>query len=108
MKAEVPLLNCKQLAAALQRKSAGFVTAMKAAGYQFQYGNRTTRAHALKWLKENPTFTMTTYAKVHQSPPADDPGAFARKSGARGRKNGRRIPSPSAHPRPSAVAVSLP
>src|SRR4051812_20819250 len=107
-----PLLNGRQLAEALGRGSnAGYVTAMKACGYAFLYATRTTRAHALKWLRANPQFRSTGYflahrkkqevAKAPRSPRAAHPSVGAGKSGASAPRNGRQTPSRSARPHPS-------
>ena len=61
------LLTAKTLAAALpsnipgKTRSPGYVSAMKAAGYVFQFGPYTTLDHALEWLAANPDFRVTAY-----------------------------------------------
>ena len=45
-------LNAKQLAAELGR-SRSYITAMKRAGYVFEFGTTTTYSHACIWLKKN-------------------------------------------------------
>ena len=61
------LLTASTLAAALPghgrngKRSSGYVSAMKAAGYVFAYGPYTTLSHALKWLAANPDFRTTRY-----------------------------------------------
>lgn len=57
MKEEL-LLNCEKLAEAIGR-SVNYITAMRRAGYVFQYPGRTTLKHALKWLSENPYFVAS-------------------------------------------------
>jgi hypothetical protein len=55
-----PLLNVKELAAELKRHPQ-YVAAMKAFGYEFSHGNRTTYPHALAWLGAHPDFRSTGY-----------------------------------------------
>jgi hypothetical protein len=64
----VRLLNGKQLAAAMNVPRM-FVTAMKASGYQFQYGHQTTLAHALQWRAEHPHFRWSDYIEAHRKTP---------------------------------------
>ena len=54
------LLNVSELANELGR-APSYVTAMKAIGFEFDYGNRCTLAHALEWLRAHPTFRTTGY-----------------------------------------------
>lgn len=56
----IPLI-AKELAAAL-KKSVWYVSAMRAAGYQFAFGTMTTLQHALDWLAANPHWRSTEYA----------------------------------------------
>ena len=53
------LINCKQLAARMGR-NAGYVSAMKGAGYDLPYPGRTTLSHALNWLGDHPDFRTTS------------------------------------------------
>ena len=53
----VTLLNCGQLAAALNVSKA-FVTAMRHCGFPMP-GNRATIANAHAWLQANPTFAAS-------------------------------------------------
>lgn len=61
------LLNATQLAARMG-KSTGYVSAMKAAGYVFQFGNQTTFRHAMNWRRLNPAFRSTAYYRAHRRP----------------------------------------
>jgi hypothetical protein len=54
------LLSGQQLAAHLGRHPT-YISAMKAIGFEFDYGNRCTLAHALNWLKDHPNFRTTGY-----------------------------------------------
>lgn len=100
------LLNCKQLAERLGR-SAAYVSAMRAAGYAFQYGKAgTTYRHALSWLAAHPDFSSTAYATEHRSRPTARPASSAGKSDARSPRSGPRIPAQSAHPRPPVAGGS--
>ena len=54
------LLNAKELGESMG-KNGQYVTAMKHAGYVFQYGRMTTRKHALEWLADNPAFVASHY-----------------------------------------------
>jgi len=54
------ILNAKALGESIG-KPAAYVTAMKRAGYEFQYGRITTRKHALEWLAKNKGFTPSHY-----------------------------------------------
>ena len=60
------LLNGVQFAAEMG-VSPLFVTAMKASGYQFQYGTQTTLLHALQWREKNPHFRVTDYVEQHRT-----------------------------------------
>ena len=60
-----PHLNATRLAGKLG-KTAGYVSAMRAAGYQFVYGATTTEEHARAWIKET-KFTPTTYFKTSRA-----------------------------------------
>ncbi len=57
-----PHLNATRLAGRLE-KTGGYVSAMRAAGYQFLYGATTTEEHAREWIKET-GFTSTAYFKA--------------------------------------------
>lgn len=62
------LLNGKKLARNL-RVPRGFVTAMRKHPddpFVFQWGGRTTRAAAMKWLEEHPGFRWTDYVERHR------------------------------------------
>lgn len=90
------LLNCSRLAEALGR-SPGYVSAMKAAGYQMEFANRTRLSHALSWLRKNPDFRTTGYVRgleplkaAHRVCSADIPGEPALR-------NARRSPLRRAH-----------
>lgn len=75
------LLNKSQLAAAIGQKP-GYITAAIAAGYEMQYGNRTTRRHFLAW-RASPIgkgFTTTAYYRAHRGPADDGKDAPAGKS----------------------------
>lgn len=61
MRDEIPV-NVKTLAARIGR-TPFYVHAMKAGGYAFSHGNRTLAKHALKWLRENPSFRSTAYGR---------------------------------------------
>jgi hypothetical protein len=63
-------LNGKQLAEAMGQ-SEGFVSAMKASGYVFEYGTKTTLAHALRWRSRNKDFRTTGYYRAHRQRPGD-------------------------------------
>src|ERR1051325_1642906 len=99
------LLNATQLGEAMG-KGPGYVTAMRAAGYEFEFGNQTTLRHALRWRKKNPAFRSTSYYRAHRRPPADAKGVAGGKSDAPARLNGRYNPSPSAHRRPLPSTLS--
>jgi hypothetical protein len=53
------LYNSKELAEAMKVHPT-YISAMKRAGYQFEYGHQTTPEHAMAWRKANPDFTKTT------------------------------------------------
>jgi hypothetical protein len=72
-------INSKELAAQL-RRSAWFVSAMKAGGYRFAFGTLTTLEHALSWMAANPDFRSTEYATQKHMRPRLRRGA-AGKSG---------------------------
>lgn len=59
------LLNGRQLAEEMGQ-SPGFVSVMKAAGYVFEFGTKTTLAHALKWRRQNKDFRTTSYYRAHR------------------------------------------
>lgn len=62
------LLKKHQLAAALGR-SPGYVSAMVRAGFVMRYGMTTTKASALNWLAENPSFRASHhYPRKTQQP----------------------------------------
>jgi hypothetical protein len=82
------LLNVTQLADKMG-KSPAYVTAMKAAGYVFEYGNQTTFRHALRWRKKHPGFRSTAYFRAHRLRSVDAPGEPSHKSGEPVRSNGR-------------------
>jgi hypothetical protein len=63
-KDDEPLLNGRQLGRSIGR-GATYITAAKAAGYQFLYGTQTTRRHFLEWRAANPHFRVTQYVKEH-------------------------------------------
>jgi excisionase family DNA binding protein len=62
------LLNGKQLAAAMSVPRM-FVTAMRAEGYQFQYGHQTTLRHALAWRELRPKFRYSDYMESKRRKP---------------------------------------
>jgi excisionase family DNA binding protein len=62
------LVNGKQLAAAMNVPRM-FVTAMRAEGYQFQYGHQTTLRHALAWRELRPKFRYSDYMESHRRKP---------------------------------------
>lgn len=59
------LLNGRQLADEMGQGK-GFVSAMKAHGYVFDFGTKTTLAHALRWRRRNKDFRTTTYYRKHR------------------------------------------
>lgn len=61
MSEEIPV-NVKTLAARIGR-TPFYVHAMKAGGYTFTHGNRTTVSHALTWIRKNPLFRSTAYGR---------------------------------------------
>jgi hypothetical protein len=65
-----PLLNCRQLAEAVDR-SATYISAAKESGYEMKYGTQTTLSHFLEWRAKT-KFTMTAYVKAHSRPKADE------------------------------------
>lgn len=90
------LLNKKQLGQKMG-KGPGFVAAMIEFGYEMEFGNQTTLAHALRWRRRNPDFRTTSYYRRHRtglkprhrSRLADAPAAIANRSGELVRSNGR-------------------
>lgn len=82
------LLNCKTLAERMGQ-GPGYVSAMKAAGYSFEFGTKTTLKHALRWRRRNPDFRTTAYYRAHREQPADDSGGSANKSCEPVHSNGR-------------------
>ena len=68
------LVNGKQLAAAMDVPEV-FVTAMKAAGYQFRYGHQTTLEHALQWREDHPNFRYSDYIESKRKTPRPLPPA---------------------------------
>lgn len=82
------LLNVTQLASKMG-KSPAYVTAMKADGYVFEYGNQTTFKHALRWRKAHPQFRSTAYFRAHRSRRGGARAGRARKSGEPTRSNGQ-------------------
>lgn len=60
------LINGRQLAEEMGQ-GAGFVSAMKSAGYEFEFGTKTTLAHALRWRRQNKDFRTTGYYRTHRS-----------------------------------------
>lgn len=73
------LLNGRQVAEAMGQGS-GFVSAMKAQGYVFEFGTKTTLAHALRWRRQNKGFRTTGYYRAHRRQIDDDPAGSANKS----------------------------
>lgn len=74
-----PLYGC-ELAKALGW-SAAMITASRAAGYQFQYGSKTTIRHYLKWRAANPDFRITSYVRAHSKQVPDAKGLSQRSRG---------------------------
>lgn len=77
--ATLVLLNGNGLADAMGR-GRNYVTAMRRAGYQFQYPGRTTLRHALAWLENRPHFVADHYLRTGwerlpkcQAEPANQP-----------------------------------
>jgi hypothetical protein len=62
------LLNKKGLAEAIGQ-APGYVSAAQAAGYEMEYGNRTTLAHFLVWRRLHKSFRTTDYYRAHRRPP---------------------------------------
>lgn len=58
-------INCTELAMAL-RRSRQYVSAMKEAGYQMEFGTMTTLAHAEQWLRDHRDFRITGYLDRHR------------------------------------------
>lgn len=82
------LLNCSVLAERMGKKP-GYVSAMKAAGYKFEFGNQTTLRHALRWRRQHKQFRTTAYYRAHRQRPDDEKAVRANKRGARGHSNGQ-------------------
>ncbi len=62
------LLNGRQLAEEMGQ-SPGYVSAMKQQGYIFEFGTKTTLAHALRWRRQNKDFRTTGYYREHRQQP---------------------------------------
>lgn len=59
------LLNKIQLAREIGQ-GPGYITAAMAAGYEMEFGTRTTLNHFLNWRRENKGFTTTAYYRAHR------------------------------------------
>lgn len=81
-------LNGRQLAEAMGQ-SEGFVSAMKAGGYVFEFGTKTTLAHALRWRGKNKGFRTTGYYRAHRQRPDDVQAAPLDKSCELAHSNGQ-------------------
>lgn len=73
------LLNGRELAAEMGQ-SPGYVSAMKEWGYEFEFGTKTTLAHALRWRRRNKDFRTTAYHRAHRRQPGDVPAVPSNKS----------------------------
>jgi hypothetical protein len=82
------LLNGRQLAVEMGTGE-GFVSAMKAHGYVFEFGTQTTLAHALRWRRQHKDFRTTGYYRAHRQQNGDAPVAPSNKSGEPVHSNGR-------------------
>jgi hypothetical protein len=82
------LLNCQELAEAMGKKP-GYVSAMRAAGYQFQFGNQTTLRHALRWRGKNLRFRSTSYYRGHRRPLGGELAVAGDRSGELTHSNGQ-------------------
>lgn len=82
------LLNGRQLGEAMGQ-SAGYVSVMKAHGYVFEFGTKTTLHHALRWRRQNKDFRTTAYYRAHRQQPGGAQAALSGKSGGSGHLNGR-------------------
>jgi hypothetical protein len=66
------LCNATQLAEAMSVPK-GFVTAMRNAGYEFQYGHQTTLKHALAWRADHPEFKPSEHRRNPKTPKKESP-----------------------------------
>lgn len=82
------LLNGRELAEEMGQ-SPGFVSAMKEKGYEFEFGTKTTLAHALRWRRQNKGFRTTAYYREHRQQPGDVLAVPSNKSGELAHSNGR-------------------
>ena len=80
------LYNSQDLAKALNR-SRTYVHAMKANGFKFSHGMRTTVESAVVWLAEHPEFRSSDYPALPKHPPSRT-GARAGKCGESSLKHG--------------------
>lgn len=80
------LLKCKELAEQLGR-GAGYITAMRRAGYVLLIPGRTTLKHAMAWLAANPDFQSTEW--LHPSRTAPEKRKAKVKLGRRGARRHR-------------------
>jgi hypothetical protein len=81
-------INARQLAEAMGQNP-GFVSAMKWAGYEFEFGTTTTLKHALNWRRKNKHFRTTGYYRAHRRRPGGAKGERVNKSGEPTRSNGQ-------------------
>lgn len=82
------LLNGRQLGEEMGQ-SPGYVSAMKEWGYEFEFGTKTTLAHALRWRRRNKDFRTTAYHRAHRRPPGDVLAAPSNRSGEPAHSNGQ-------------------
>lgn len=76
------LLNCSEIATALGRNRS-YISAMKRAGYQMEYGTKDTLKNALQWLSANPTFrTALVYPKRPGNRPSLKPSRAGKSGGS--------------------------
>lgn len=83
------LLNGRQLAEEMGQ-SRGFVSAMRNEGYVFEFGTKTTLAHALRWRRQHKDFRTTAYyRRGRQQPVGDGLAVPSNKSGELAHSNGQ-------------------